>query len=508
MASDIAAAVPGNGRAAPRSRRLRRYAVNLLRFASVLVGAGLLIRTGASEQASSAINGERRTRPAVPAIRDHNPQLTAAAVPKPAFGQPAAISGGIVPASTASARLAVSVRPAEIRAEAPAHLSRIAPAQDAAALAAPVANIAAARERSELVPAARPATVIDAPASMAAMQPAKANVAPVAQPAPSFVQPVAAKPAPATTPVQPPVARVTAIHPTTAPGLRAPMQTHSDIREVMNRPASAWDYADAPPAVTIPAQAAATRKSQVDTAPVPAAKPGAAVKPAAAAAKPLPATKPVAAVAKPGVLKSVAQAADKTPPTTLPTPVPVAPARPIASAHPAVPAEVPAPVPAKTVAMAAPRPVVPAPRQVQGQVAPHKPDPVGPAHAVELVRAAPAGPRPVAPTPRQQAAQMPPPAPKAAPPPSLETNRRAEGDMPKPAQSSAEPRPQEVAANNPYLPENNVAAAPVSKNALAYLAATAARTKPINAIASSAMARADTSAGGTGIRDRMPSPQF
>jgi len=80
--------------------------------------------------------------------------------------------------------------------------------------------------------------------------------------------------------------------------------------------------------------------------------------------------------------------------------------------------------------------------------------------------------------------------------------------MPKPAQSSAEPRPQEVAANNPYLPENNVAAAPVSKNALAYLAATAARTKPINAIASSAMARADTSAGGTGIRDRMPSPQF
>ena len=34
---------------------------------------------------------------------------------------------------------------------------------------------------------------------------------------------------------------------TTSAGLRAPVVTHTDISEVINRPATAWDYADLPP---------------------------------------------------------------------------------------------------------------------------------------------------------------------------------------------------------------------------------------------------------------------
>ncbi|OYW16177.1 MAG: hypothetical protein B7Z39_02395 [Novosphingobium sp. 12-64-8] len=118
----------------------------------------------------------------------------------------------------------------------------------------------------------------------------------------------------------------------------------------------------------------------------------------------------------------------------------------------------------------------------------------------KLVQSAPIAPRPAGPAPKQPAVAAALPAPVAS----------AQDSQSKSRVSAAAPPPAQSSAANAYLPENNVAAAPVSKSALNYLAAVAARTKPTNAMASTAMARADTSGTGpnTSLRDRMPSPQF
>ena len=316
---------------------VRKIALNVVRFASVLIGAGLLLRTGAAEQAVSAKDAEKP--------QPQRPAKSRLVLPQPAFGRDldagkgsgvsaggiADPAGGTAPqvafaaeaaprqGSAAQAHASKAARPASAdtsglvaRADTSA-VPPVAVARPSAALAAAApmrfaaAKVAAAKAAVSPVHAGSQAQAAVSPALILAPTrhvAASGLLAPVsvvsrtvptavssssqtrsagsarpaatsslasggtlasAQPQPAL-RPAAAAPALAVTqraPVVPgnapavsggpsPAApvKISLAPPVMRPGPRTTVLT-SDIRDVMRRPASAWDYAEAlPPELT------------------------------------------------------------------------------------------------------------------------------------------------------------------------------------------------------------------------------------------------------------------
>ncbi len=178
------ASVPEAAVAAGSMAPVRSKALNLLRFASVLVGAGLLLRVGASEQANSAIDDEKAPV--------EKPKITRIAMPQPAFGLPLDVSGNAAIANNSATLPAVAQKIAKaaqaggkspsMRAEAPtpSFASAFGPALDGPAVGA-TAELAAARiansESTAIAPASStaPANVSAAKSRLESRSPAKNN---------------------------------------------------------------------------------------------------------------------------------------------------------------------------------------------------------------------------------------------------------------------------------------------------------------------------------------------
>ncbi|MEI6642858.1 MAG: hypothetical protein WCL10_12535 [Novosphingobium sp.] len=286
--------VPASAPAGRNPSRVRTIAINALRFVSVLVGAGLLLRAGASEHAVSAVD-EPRPQPEKPA-------QSRLVVPQPAFGQTARADGertkaltaapitavtpvaatatagtalssarprksaahaGMAKSLTSSAQLLPVVevsRPAAAKptvaeptvaevvpvAVAPAKrtaVSRRAPLiRDRAAATASLAdNTPSILSPSRPLPAAgllAPVRVVSSAGTDATRSPVLRS-APVPAPAPALA---AVRPAPSAPAAAAPV-QISLAPPVMRPGPRTTTRT-SDIRDVMRRPASAWDYAE------------------------------------------------------------------------------------------------------------------------------------------------------------------------------------------------------------------------------------------------------------------------
>ncbi|WP_298194104.1 hypothetical protein [Novosphingobium sp.] len=293
------AAAPAGAAPIPRAAHpLRSMAFSALRFASVLIGAGLLLRTASAEYVVSAPQGgspqpESREPAAKPLAR--------LSLPKPDFGQPA----------KAHERVAQAVPKRETtQTEAVARLS--APIVGTSSAKAPAAMMPAAEVKLEkdtgavaaVLPAERPAS--EAPhigATAAALpSPPRQQVAGAGLLSPVRIvsgrpsqAPATAAPAPAAAPVPvatPPVAQPVQIAlapPVMRPGPRTTVLT-TDVRAEMRRPASAWDYAEALPAELSGRPAAAPRQAasvQPAVPPVQMAMPSTvqALQPKAAAAR-------------------------------------------------------------------------------------------------------------------------------------------------------------------------------------------------------------------------------
>ena len=295
---------------------------NILRFASVVIGAGLLLRAGASEQAVSAISHEGPQ-----AATANKPRI---ALPQPAFSvvaesHKAVLGGGHAPsaavtldtpvqrialpkaafANTASSVSDSTSSKVALRksAEAPTAKSVIAKAgpgkvalQDAASLAPnalgspALATAAMAPAKSASFPAKRmpiasvaevgpsagsaqmapislslerrgpeagllaPVTLTIRPSSAAISSPARAVSRSLPQPmlrqaaaapAPAMAQRLSARASPAKG-AEPARVMLSLAPPVMTRGPRTTVLT-SDINDVMQRPASAWDYAEALP---------------------------------------------------------------------------------------------------------------------------------------------------------------------------------------------------------------------------------------------------------------------
>ncbi|MCW1383425.1 hypothetical protein OLX02_11395 [Novosphingobium sp. KCTC 2891] len=256
-------------------RRGRRMAMHLMRFASVLVGAGLLFRVDAAERAVSAVE-EDRSPGTLPSA------LTARTMPHPAFGR----------ANTA-APMVTHAAPAAM-----AHIVQPSPAPSFAPGRGPALGDAL-RPEAALIAQAHRRTDAPAPAALAAplgTSPRLQAHAPLASalvPIPAMT-PAAAPAAPVAAPMALPVSQAHRA------GLRTtPVPSHTtDIEAEMRRPASAWDYMEnvAPEYRAAPSAA----QPRVDLAPRPAAPASAPVVHAAQAA-----AAPVAALTVPSLAPEI-----------------------------------------------------------------------------------------------------------------------------------------------------------------------------------------------------------
>lgn len=306
MSGERAAAPIGAAPIARAAHPLRSMAFSALRFASVLIGAGLLLRTASAEYVVSAPQG------AAPQPESREPAarpLARLALPKPDFGQPAQARERVTQAvpqreTTQTAALGRLTAPVveTSAAKAPAALAPVAEAK----LATDTGAVAAGK------PAERPAAEAPHVAATTAAPPAPARpkVADAGLLAP--VRIVSGRPSPATTTaapvpiVTPPAAQPVQISlapPVMRPGPRTTVLT-TDVRAEMRRPASAWDYAEALPPELSGRPAAAPR--QVTSA-QPAALP---VQMAIPSAVQAPQTKAVPAL----VAREAAVAAERTEP--------------------------------------------------------------------------------------------------------------------------------------------------------------------------------------------------
>lgn len=225
--------------AAVQRYSLRGNTLNFLRFASVLVGAGLLLRVGASEQASSAIDDEK-----APAEK---PLAKRIALPQPTFGNQAerAERPAIVKASAtlpaASVKIAKaaqepgkaqSVRP---QAPTPAFAATFGPSDTttiAESATAPAPSLIADTQSDTTPRAPMGAAPSMLPQNQDATVVAVSNVAPpaasalAAKPGLAPRAKAAAKPGAASKPAQ---AISLASRPTAAEGLLAPVRITSPI---------------------------------------------------------------------------------------------------------------------------------------------------------------------------------------------------------------------------------------------------------------------------------------
>lgn len=262
MSGERAAAPIGAAPIARAAHPLRSMAFSALRFASVLIGAGLLLRTASAEYVVSAPQG------AAPQPESREPAarpLARLALPKPDFGQPAQARERVTQAvpqreTTQTAALGRLTAPVveTSAAKAPAALAPVAEAK----LATDTGAVAAGK------PAERPAAEAPHVAATTAAPPAPARpqVADAGLLAP--VRIVSGRPSPATTTtvpvpvVTPPAAQPVQISlapPVMRPGPRTTVLT-TDVRAEMHRPASAWDYAEALPPELSGRPAAAPRQ--------------------------------------------------------------------------------------------------------------------------------------------------------------------------------------------------------------------------------------------------------
>lgn len=303
---------PAAGSGDVRQRQpARNNGWNIVRFASVLVGAGLLLRVGAAEQANSAIDEEQP--------RLEKPLKARITLPQPAFGQPANIANaGKTPSSipaiqpaVAKAELAHSQPASSVRDLAAAQSTRPGDDMEVSQLAKS-ATVRVGRADSKLqnlvgasgadkLALEQPALV--APPKVESATTAHSAVAKVPDPAayaPAAASPVAsrrrvadgllapvkivASTNPQLTPMRTASAlaparqssgvavkprdeqpvRISLAPPVMTPGPRTTVMT-SNISDEMRRPASAWDYAEAlPPELTGAAAAAARRSASAE----------------------------------------------------------------------------------------------------------------------------------------------------------------------------------------------------------------------------------------------------
>lgn len=245
---------------------VRSMAFSALRFASVLIGAGLLLRTASAEYVVSAPHGAA-PQPANRGFATRQPARLI--LPKPGFGQPSisperVIEGGLAaPAGAAPAGR-------ERRRQRHEHAHKVA----LAGLPAPVAEASAGQAPTASTPVAE-VKLGKAAGAVAAVKPADlpaadappvavTTMAPPAPPRPQLaaagllapVRIVSGKPSPVPTPAPsvpvatPPAAQPVQISlapPVMRSGPRTTVLT-TDVRTAMRRPASVWDYAEALPA--------------------------------------------------------------------------------------------------------------------------------------------------------------------------------------------------------------------------------------------------------------------
>ena len=264
-ASENLRATPIAGKRSP----LRTLAYNALRFASVLIGAGLLLRTASSEYVFSAQQETKRP------LGNQQPEKlspTRLVLPQPAFGHPAAAEhmhrAVREPNATAPSRALADTRESVLSAKTmdvalagtPPSAVKAAPAKAefAAALAEKVPEAArteAARpSAAKARPAEKPAlamAAIEKPGLASDRHPRAAagllapvqivSGPPVVLRAPVVAPPIAASRPTAAEPLQ-----IVLAPPSMRPGPRTTALT-SDVRAEMRRPASAWDYAEALP---------------------------------------------------------------------------------------------------------------------------------------------------------------------------------------------------------------------------------------------------------------------
>jgi hypothetical protein len=295
---------------------VRSMAFSALRFASVLIGAGLLLRTASAEYVVSAPHGAA-PQPANRGFATRQPARLI--LPKPGFGHPGisperVIEGGLA----APAGAAPAGRERRRQRHEPAHkvalASLSAPVAEASAGQAPTASEPVAEVKlgkaagavAAVKPADRPAA--DAPrvavTTMAPPAPPRPQLAAAGLLAP--VRIVSGKPSPVPTPAPsvpvatPPAAQPVQISlapPVMRPGPRTTVLT-TDVRTAMRRPASAWDYAEALPAELGARSAAVARPAGTPpgTLPVQMATPSAIAAPERKAAQ-APAAREAVAVA-------------------------------------------------------------------------------------------------------------------------------------------------------------------------------------------------------------------
>lgn len=253
---------PGeNLRATPiagKRNPVRTLAYNALRFASVLIGAGLLMRTASAEYVFSA-QQEPKWQPG--SQQPDKPFPARLVLPQPAFGTPARALADTRKAVGAAAtrqpdRAGLRAPPSSAGKSAPANaelalalaekvpeLARMEAAPPPAANARPVVQAAHAlvhAEQTNVIPARQPqaAAGLLAPVQIVSGPPVVPRAPAVAPPiAPSIAasRPTAAEPV-----------QISLAPPSMRPGPRTTALS-SDVRAEMRRPASAWDYAEALP---------------------------------------------------------------------------------------------------------------------------------------------------------------------------------------------------------------------------------------------------------------------
>ena len=225
--------------APPRGYPVRSMTFGVLRFVSVLIGAGLLLRTASAEYVVSA--------PQEPSQSPDKLAPARTAMPEPAFGKAV---GRPVVAEAAKARLAAI--PAAAVGAAPAApgrqralLPQVGAATAAAQVAATaVAPVAAARVAGEAASAPAITPRVPQP-DVGLLAPVRiVSGAPVVRAPAGPAAPVVARPA------EPQPVQIVLSPPPMRPGPRTTALT-SDVSAEMRRPASAWDYAEAlPPELT------------------------------------------------------------------------------------------------------------------------------------------------------------------------------------------------------------------------------------------------------------------
>ena len=282
-------------------------AYNVLRFVSVLVGAGLLLRAGASEQAISAISyeahpREQATKPRIvlppPALRmvaktnaasfdDENGRSARGGSEEPRQRiAPLKPVHRTVPSDKAAPPSPAKFAPVARIADAspPAGSSRLASATFSLARRRPEAALLApvkVASRPQVVTVTGPPAFLagrvsaDLTGSARKLPGAKLQATPgqvAAEPASSLVPrtPTIASPTNSadSVPAGNPQLKLSLAAPEMTPGPRTTVLT-SDIQDVMHRPASAWDYADALPGEVTGYGAPGQRKAEVEPIPVP-----------------------------------------------------------------------------------------------------------------------------------------------------------------------------------------------------------------------------------------------